>query len=64
MVPVAEIALSSNSRLPSATLAAVGRLPGGLGTNVGRANLAFSAARSSRAVCARADSLGGQTEYE
>src|SRR5262245_40640112 len=51
MVPVEDSSGSSNSRLPSATLAAVGGLPAGLGTKAGRANLAFRAARGCSVDC-------------
>ena len=63
MVPVEDSSGSSNRRLPSATLAAVGGLPGGLGTKAGRANLAFSAASGSSAA-ARALSGAGPVGNE
>ncbi len=56
MVPVEESSASSKMRLPSAILAAVGGLPAGLGTKVGRAKLRFQ--RGERVGLLRARAFG------
>src|SRR5262249_1727099 len=60
IVLVEERALSSNKRLPSATLVGVRGLSGGVGTNVGLANFALRVATSSGAGWAPVGLRGGR----